>query len=357
MRVGSGTASNKLLIAAAGRRIRVVIRRNSRARRIILRVDEALGLPILTLPSRTSLDRGAAFFREHVAWVEEQLRRLAPSAPFADGSVFPLRGVPCRIRLKRGRGVVELERRGESTVLLVPGEPEFLARRVTDWLKREARRDFEKAVARYSALVGKSPKAIRVGDPKSRWGSCSSKGVRHVLLAAGARPAAGAAISGRPRGRAPSGNEPRAAVLGDRRIVSTRTSRWRGHGSASPAWGSRRSAGRAEQPSQPPDRPERFRLSGTHDRNPLLSWSMILSEKRYPLFGIVLSPQKPAEEAAAVLLLRLLRRRLAVRVVAQNPGAAPRFVCRLLVGTDRRAEAAPAGGPRLRRRLQPSERR
>jgi hypothetical protein len=164
----------KLQIASAGRKIPVVIRRNARARRLILRVDEALGLPILTLPSRTSLSKGEAFLRTHVAWIEEQLRRLAPPTPFVHGSRFPLRGTPCRIHSRGGRGLVTLERRGEEFLLFVPGEPEFLARRVTDWLKREARRDLEKAVERYAALLGKSPKAIRVGDPKSRWGSCSS---------------------------------------------------------------------------------------------------------------------------------------------------------------------------------------
>lgn len=170
-------APEKLLIASAGRKIPVVIKRNARARRLILRVDEALGLPVLTLPSRTALGQGEAFLREHAAWLEAQLERLTPPTPFTDGAVFPLRGRPCRIRSRRGRGLVTVEPRGEGLVLSVPGEPEFLARRVTDWLKREARRDLERAVARYADALGKSPKRVRVGDPKSRWGSCSSTGV------------------------------------------------------------------------------------------------------------------------------------------------------------------------------------
>ena len=62
-------------------------------------------------------------------------------------------------------------------MLSVPGEPEFLARRVTEWLRREARRDLERAVARHAKALGRKPGGLRVGDPKSRWGSCSSKGV------------------------------------------------------------------------------------------------------------------------------------------------------------------------------------
>jgi predicted metal-dependent hydrolase len=48
---------------------------------------------------------------------------------------------------------------------------------LVDWLKREARRDLEAAVARHVAALGKQPFALRVGDAKSRWGSCSARRV------------------------------------------------------------------------------------------------------------------------------------------------------------------------------------
>jgi predicted metal-dependent hydrolase len=62
-------------------------------------------------------------------------------------------------------------------VLHVPGQPEFVARRVTNWLRGEARRDLERAVTRHAEALRRKPTRIRVADPKSRWGSCSSKGV------------------------------------------------------------------------------------------------------------------------------------------------------------------------------------
>ena len=155
----------------------MLVRRNSRARRLILRVDEGLGLPILTLPPRTSLTQAEHFLKKHVGWLDEKLKNLAPPAPFSDGAVFPLRGMACRINSIRGRGIVTVECGVEEHVLHVPGEPEFMARRVTEWLRREARRDLERAVARHAEVLGRRPAGIRVGDPKSRWGSCSSKGV------------------------------------------------------------------------------------------------------------------------------------------------------------------------------------
>jgi predicted metal-dependent hydrolase len=170
-------APEKLHIAAAGRRIPVVVKRNARARRLILRVDEAVGMPVLTLPRRATLSDASRFLRQNIQWLEEQLRSLTPSSPFAPGATFPLRGLPCRIRSRPGRGVVTLEKRVGTYVLTVPGDPEFLARRVTDFLRKEARRDITAAVARHEKALGRKAARIRVSDPKSRWGSCSSNRV------------------------------------------------------------------------------------------------------------------------------------------------------------------------------------
>ena len=170
--------SHELLVAkVAGRKIPVVIKRNHRARRIILRIDEALGLPVITLPSRTNLARGEDFLREHLHWVESRLTRMAPAVPFCDGGIFPLRGAPCRIEHRGSRGLIGLRREPGGRVLSVPGEPEFLPRRVTEWLKREARRDLEAAVTRHAKAIGRRARMIRVGDAKSRWGSCSANAV------------------------------------------------------------------------------------------------------------------------------------------------------------------------------------
>ena len=51
-----------------------------------------------------------------------------------------------------------------------------MARRVADFLKREARKDLEVAVARHSKRLGVKPRRIVLRDTVSRWGSCSSTG-------------------------------------------------------------------------------------------------------------------------------------------------------------------------------------
>jgi predicted metal-dependent hydrolase len=177
MRAALKRGPEQLFAEIGGRRISVAVRRNPRAKRLILRIDHVSGHPVLTLPARAGLAQAERFLAAHLAWLEGQVSRIAPSTPLTDGSVFPLRGEPCRIRHVGGRGLVVLEANGSIPSLVVPGDPEFLPRRIGDWLKREARRDLDVAVARYATALGRAAAGVRVTDPKSRWGSCSTEGV------------------------------------------------------------------------------------------------------------------------------------------------------------------------------------
>jgi predicted metal-dependent hydrolase len=177
MRFASKRGPERLLVEVAGREVPVAVRRNARARRLILRVDAASGLPVVTLPERAPLKQGETFLHRNIGWLEARLRRQSGSVPFCDGAVFPLRGEPCRIAHRGGRGLVELEGSDSGLVLSVPGAISHLPRRVADFLKREARRDFAAAVERHAAALGRKPRGLRVGDARSRWGSCSSRGV------------------------------------------------------------------------------------------------------------------------------------------------------------------------------------
>ena len=177
MRAALKRGPEQLFAEIEGREIAVQIRRNPRAKRLILRVDHSAGRPILTLPARVGLAQGERFLRSNLGWLAGQLDGVAPTTPLADGSVIPLRGEPSRIRHRGGRGLVRLEANGAMPLITVPGDEEFLPRRVASWLKREAKRDIDAAVARHSHALGRRATGIRIADPKSRWGSCSPDGV------------------------------------------------------------------------------------------------------------------------------------------------------------------------------------
>lgn len=177
MRFALKRGPEKLFVQAEAEEFAVAVKRNSRARRLILRIDPVSGQPVLTLPSRISLAEGERFLHAHLGWLEARLARQPGDEPFRHGAIFPLRGAPCRIEHRGGRGLVRLEASGASLTLAVPGEATHLARRVSDWLKREARRDLQAAVARHASMLCRHPAGIRIGDARSRWGSCSSAGV------------------------------------------------------------------------------------------------------------------------------------------------------------------------------------
>jgi predicted metal-dependent hydrolase len=158
----------------------VRVRRHRQARRYTLRIHSVTRDVVLTMPPRGSLKEARAFAQKHGGWIAARLGRLPEALAFAHGNVLPLRGLDHRIVHRRDkRGTVWVEAGGSDgeRLLCVAGEEPHVARRISDFLKREAKCDLEAASRQAAEALGVRIKRVSIRDQSSRWGSCSTTGV------------------------------------------------------------------------------------------------------------------------------------------------------------------------------------
>jgi predicted metal-dependent hydrolase len=169
------------LSVGRNRTVAVNVRRSARAQRLILRLDQT-GTVTLVLPIGVRQTEAEAFLVAHAGWLESRLARVPEKLAFVPDAGVPYRGVEHRIRHRpagrtaQRRGVVWLEQAADGPELHIAGPAEHLPRRLTDWLKAEARRDLATRARLHAAQLGRQVGRVTVRDTRSRWGSCSSKG-------------------------------------------------------------------------------------------------------------------------------------------------------------------------------------
>ncbi len=174
MRIALKRNPDTLCVVIAGKPVSVPVRTSSRARRIILKIDTRTGGPALTIPEGTPTRAARSFLAEQTGWIARHMASRPAATAFAEGCSVPLRGVPHTIRHRAGGGLVRAVA-GAERAIVVPGEPNHLSRRLHAWLRREARKDLEPAVFDCARALGVRHRALRIGDPTSRWGSCSAR--------------------------------------------------------------------------------------------------------------------------------------------------------------------------------------
>jgi predicted metal-dependent hydrolase len=160
------------LLAIDGETVAIHVRFNPRARRMVMRVHPVSGDVTVTAPVRTGMAAALAFVRGEAGWIARQRDKMPGVIALLPGTMVPLEGLAHRIFHSEKKGPAPVWRDGDK--VFVSGKVEHARRRLTDFFKREAKRDLEVRSLELGKKLGVRPARIVVRDTASRWGSCSS---------------------------------------------------------------------------------------------------------------------------------------------------------------------------------------
>lgn len=146
---------------------------HARSRRYRLVFDGARGELRLTLPRRASVIKALKWAGEQQDWLAQQVGKAAAPVLVGPGAMVPLFGIDRHIvwTPTAPRAV-----RLDGDVLHVGGPADTVGRRIERWLKAEALALMESESRAIAAAAGLHVGRVGVGDPRSRWGSCTHDG-------------------------------------------------------------------------------------------------------------------------------------------------------------------------------------
>lgn len=109
----------------------------------------------------------------HRTWIEEALERIQPRFEIGPGSMVPYFGKPHLVDWgpDRPRAV-----NCADGVIRFGGPEDAVEQRLIRWLKLQAKSVLTEETAEFARKAKVEVTRVGIGDPVSRWGSCSSSG-------------------------------------------------------------------------------------------------------------------------------------------------------------------------------------
>lgn len=155
---------------------RVVLKPSKRARRLALRLDHKNRVFNLVVPRGVSTRKAYEFAHKHEDWIDQKLDSLPRRVLFEDGTILPLFGQDITLDIHTAPDIARTKvtlRNGYLTVRTGADDP---TPAIIRFLKTEAKTRMGKIAHDKARQIDKTIKTIRIGDMKSRWGSCSHDG-------------------------------------------------------------------------------------------------------------------------------------------------------------------------------------
>jgi len=152
------------------------LRVSARAKRLALRVDSKTGHVMLVVPKRASLKKALAFAHEYRDWIDKHATNMPDIIPLRHGTILPVLGIDRKIDVVLNPALKRTVITLGDDVLHVHTNKDDPSGRIIRFLKNLARDEITRLVHAKAAHIDRVPGTIRIGDTKSRWGSCSSDG-------------------------------------------------------------------------------------------------------------------------------------------------------------------------------------
>lgn len=188
-------AAEDFSVVVADRVLTVRVRRHHASRRYRLRYDQRSGELRLTLPLRQRIAPARQWVADQGAWIAQQIvARPVSGTMVAAGTRLPWDGGWLTIQWSPDHPRQPVI---DADCLRLGGPTTAIAPRVRRWLQQVARREFGERSRTMAEAENLPLRSVSVGDPRSRWGSCSASGairyswrlamapefVRHAIVA------------------------------------------------------------------------------------------------------------------------------------------------------------------------------
>jgi hypothetical protein len=161
-----------------GKAVPVRIRRTSQARRISMRADIIKCEIRITMPNYAPTSAALDFVVQKKQWLASRLHSAPAAELLGPDCMVAYAGEPHRIVwIPGGSRTVRPMQGPDGAELHVGGPEDRVSDRIIRWLRAEARHTYANDIAEYCNRAGAPIPKLSIGDPRSRWGSCSSTGV------------------------------------------------------------------------------------------------------------------------------------------------------------------------------------
>lgn len=172
-RAKSEQAEEPPTLDIAGRVLPVIVRRHPQAKGYKLRYDAVKAELRLTIPVRGRLRAALDWASGQGDWVATQMAVSPDLVRLLRGATLPVEGVNREIIWDRAYSRTPRLEKGRVTV---GGPEESVSARIVRWLKNRALETLRAETYDMAEGAGLSIASVSIGDPRGRWGSCSSSG-------------------------------------------------------------------------------------------------------------------------------------------------------------------------------------